>query len=211
MDPQKLLQYASDVSRMSGAPVALDDGPARDAHRGPVPPAAAWPDVLLDRGMDIGMAGTTAAGRLARQWASGTPCTMGQGPFILRAFHGGLMVGCGLDNVGGHVGLLPLHGDLPTRQPAGSAMAASGWRRIPCGCRADALGSVFGKPGADPVWPRWAGTRWPSRTPSRQGHGRAPYQILYHCNFGYRSCRPSELWVDSAVRPRTRTPKGLRE
>lgn len=223
----ELLQYASDVSQLGGVRLlALDDGCARGLRVAQFRTGSGLAfDVLLDRGMDVGIAEHN--GRpVGWRSAVGERHPMyyqakGLSGF-LRAFHGGLMVGCGLDNVGAvnvDEGVeLPLHGDL-SNTPASGVSYGGEW-----------LGDEY------LMWVqgqmRWASvfgtnlvlTRRISATLGgnvlaiadtieNQGHGRAPYQILYHCNFGYPLLSPeSELWVDSAVRPRDEdAKKGLRE
>ena len=223
----ELLQYASDISQLGGVRLlTLDDGHARGLRVAQFRTGSGLSfDVLLDRGMDIGLAehnGRPVGWRSAVGERHPMYYTAKGLSGFLRAFHGGLVVGCGLDNVGA-VNVdggeeLPLHGDL-SNLPAAQVSYGGEW-----------LGDEYR------MWVqgqmRWAAVFGPNLLLTRrisallggnalviadtienQGHGRTPYQVLYHCNFGFPLLSPdSELWVDSTVRPRdAEASKGLEE
>ena len=213
---EELLTYAADVTHLGGVHLhELADGAGRGVRVARFRTGSGFAfDVLLDRGMDIGRAEHN--GRPISWWSAlGCPHPAHYEPTplgFLRFFHGGLMAGCGLDNVGspnvdqGEV--LMLHGRL-SRIPAshvsyGGQWVGNSYRMWVEGQVRQA--SIFG---SNLLLTRriWADLGEDclhlEDAIENQGFHRAPYQILYHCNFGFPLLSPdSELLVDSVVNPR---------
>lgn len=224
---QELTRLLPDIEVVGGVRrVVLDDGAARGVRVAQFHTGSGLAfDVLLDRGMDIGYAAHN--GRpISWQSSVGIPHPAayddrGAAGF-LRAFHGGLVVGCGPDNVGSpnvdDGEELPLHGRL-SNTPAshisyGGAWEGDEYRLWVEGQVRHAI--VFG---ANLLLKRriwaWLGgnTIFIEDTLENQGVARAPYQLLYHCNFGFPLLSAeSELHIASEVRPRdAEAAKGLAE
>lgn len=214
---QEILRYVSDVAHLGEVRLhVLDDGSERGVRVAQFRTGSGLAfDVLLDRGMDIGEASHN--GRpIGWRSAVGHPHPAyfhahGIEGF-LQAFHGGLLVGCGLENVGSpseDAGeTLPLHGTL-SNTPAshvgyGGEWVGDEYRLWVEGQMRQAR--VFG---ANLLLRRRIESRLGGNvisvedTIENQGGASTPYQILYHCNFGFPLLGPeSELWTDSRVQPR---------
>jgi hypothetical protein len=126
----------------------------------------------------------------------------------LRSFPGGLMVGCGPDNVGvpcvdaGEA--LGLHGRL-SNTPAELLSYGGAWEGDEYAMWVTGQVRHYRVFGANLLLRRtirtWLGANhlriedeW-----TNQGYERAPLQLLYHCNFGFPVVsRDSELWVETA-------------
>jgi len=193
-----LLRYVGDVSQIGGVQLkTLDNGPARGVRTADFYTGSGFRfTVLIDRGMDIGPAewgGRPLAWRSpvgAVHPAYYDPLGLGW----LRSFAGGLMVGCGLDNVG-----LPctdageelgLHGRL-SHIPAELISCSGAWHGDEYEMWVEGEVRHYKVFGADLVLRRRISTTLGSDvvsiadTIANAGTESAPLQILYHCNFGY--------------------------
>ena len=211
---QELARLTPDITHLGGVRlVTLDDGRERGVRVAQFRTGSGLSfDVLLDRGMDIGQA--EHAGRpLSWQSAVGAPHpayyeARGLEGF-LRAFHGGLLVGCGPENVGSpnvdQGEELPLHGRL-SNIPASHVSYGGAWEgdeywmwvqgqmryTIVFGANLLLTRRIRARLGDDRLWIE--------DTLENQGLSRTPYQMLYHCNFGFPLLSPdSELRVRSQV------------
>ncbi|HUT17949.1 MAG TPA: aldose 1-epimerase family protein [Anaerolineae bacterium] len=193
-----LLRYVGDVSQIGGVQLkTLDNGPARGVRTADFYTGSGFRfTVLIDRGMDIGPA---EWGGRPLAWRSPVgvvhpayydPLGLGW----LRSFAGGLMVGCGLDNVG-----LPctdageelgLHGRL-SHIPAELISCSGAWHGDEYEMWVEGEVRHYKVFGADLVLRRRISTTLGSDvvsiadTIANAGTESAPLQILYHCNFGY--------------------------
>ncbi|MFN2168634.1 MAG: aldose 1-epimerase family protein [Anaerolineae bacterium] len=210
---EELLSYVSDLSQVGGVRLCtLDDGSERGVRMAEFRTGSGFAfDVLLDRGMDIGRA--EHKGRaLAWRSAAGTPHPAHYGPGIerfRRFFHGGLMAGCGLENVGSpgedEGEALPADVRL-SATPASHVSYGGEWRgdehilwvegqmrqAVLFGSNLLLKRRVWAELGGD--------TLHIEDAIENQGQHEAPYQILYHCNFGYPLLSPDAgLLIDSEV------------
>ena len=213
---EELLTYATDITHLGGVHLhELADGAERGVRVAQFRTGSGLAfDVLLDRGMDIGRA--AHSGRPVGWWSAvGVPHPAHYEPTpvgFLRIFHGGLMAGCGLDNVGppsvDQGEELMLHGRLSSVPAShvsyGGRWVGDSYRMWVEGQMRQA--SLFG---SNLLLTRriWADLGEDcihlEDVIENQGFHRAPYQILYHCNFGFPLLSPdSELLVDSVVAPR---------
>jgi hypothetical protein len=125
----------------------------------------------------------------------------------LRSFPGGLMVGCGLDNVGvpctddGEA--LGLHGRL-SHTPATLLGYGGEWHGDEYEMWVEGQVRHFKLFGANLLLKRristWLGSDHLSiqDTITNQGFESTPFQLLYHCNFGFPVVSPdTELWVET--------------
>ena len=207
----ELLPLVGDVRQIGGVTLkTLADGAGRGVRVADVSTGSGLRfSVLIDRAMDVGAA--EWAGR-PLAWRSGAgvvhPATYDpQGLGWLRSFPGGLMVGCGLDNVGvpnvDEGEELGLHGHL-SHTPAELISYGGNWQGD------EYLIWIRGRVrhyrlfGHNLVLERTIRTRLGGnrlRIEDRitnQGYEPAPFQMLYHCNFGYPVVSPeSELWVET--------------
>ena len=206
-----LLRHVGDVSQVGGVELkTLDNGPARGVRTADFYTGSGFRfTVLIDRGMDIGPAGW---GGRPLAWRSPVgvvhpayydPIGLGW----LRSFAGGLMVGCGLDNVG-----LPctdageelgLHGRL-SHIPAELISCGGAWHGDEYDMWVEGEVRHYKVFGADLVLRRRISTTLGSDvvsiadTIANAGTESAPLQILYHCNFGYPVVSAdTELWLDT--------------
>jgi len=214
---QELAHLTPDITHLGGVRLCeLADGSERGVRVAQFRTGSGFAfDVLLDRGMDIGHAehnGRPISWQSAVGFSHPAYFQAEGLAGFLRTFHGGLMVGCGLDNVGlpnvdaGET--LPLHGRL-SNIPASHVSYGGEW--VGDEYRIWVEGQVrqtivFG---ANLLLTRRISTYLGSDklliedTLENQGFARTPYQILYHCNFGFPLLSPdSELIIDSEVRPR---------
>ena len=206
-----LLQYVGDVSQIGGVHLkVLDDGPERGTRVADFSTGSGFRfSVLIDRGMDVGPADW--AGR-PLAWQSGVgavhpahydPIGLGW----LRSFPGGLMVGCGLDNVGppntdgGED--LGLHGRL-SHTPAKLLGYGGEWDGDEYAMWVEGQIRHYKVFGANLVLRRRISTRLGSSslciedTITNPGFQATPVQILYHCNFGFPVVSPdTELWIET--------------
>ena len=210
---QELLSHVSDMDHLGGVRLyTMDDGSARGLRVVQFRTGGGLTfDVLLDRGMDIGQAAHN--GRpIGWQSAAGYPHPSyyeASAPGFLRFFHGGLMAGCGLDNVGepnvDEGESLPLHGRLSTL-PAGHVSYGGEWVGDDYGLWVQGQMRQAALFGSNLLLTRriWAhlgeNALHLEDTLENQGHHPAPYQILYHCNFGFPLLSPeAELLVDAEM------------
>jgi hypothetical protein len=207
----ELQAYLGDISQVAGVRLkTLDNGAERGVRVADVRTGSGLRfTVLIDRGMDIGAADW--AGR-PLAWSSGVgavhpsfydPVDLGW----LRSFPGGLMVGCGLDNVGSpgvdgddHLGL---HGRL-SHSPAELISAGGEWHGDEYEIWIEGQVRHFKLFSATLILKRRISTTLGSDrlclvdTITNQGFEPAPVQILYHCNFGFPIVSPeSELWLET--------------
>jgi hypothetical protein len=205
----ELTQYVGDVSQVGGVRLkTLDDGAERGVRVADFDTGSGFRfTVLIDRGMDIGPADW--AGR-PLAWRSSTGAVHPAyydpiGPGWLRSFPGGLMVGCGLDNVGvpdiDEGERLGVHGRL-SHTPAELLSHGGEWQGAEYVMWVEGQVRHFKLFGANLILRRristWLGgdSLLIEDTITNQGFEVSPLQILYHCNFGYPVVSPdTELWV----------------
>lgn len=220
MDRQALLSYAADITHLGGVRLhTMADGMGRGARVAQFRTGGGLAfDVLLDRGMDIGQADLNGQ-PIGWQAAVGYPHPAFYEPSGIgfrRVFHGGLLVGCGLDNVGSpnedDGETLTQHGRLSTL-PAShieyggewiSDQIADRYRMHVRGQMRQAALFSHNLLLRREIW-CWLGENiiHLRDTIENQGVAPAPYQVLYHCNLGYPLLHPdSELLVESEVTPR---------
>jgi galactose mutarotase-like enzyme len=208
---QELLRYVGDVSQVGGVELkTMHNGPERGVRAADFYTGSGLRfSVLIDRGMDIGPAewrGRPLAWRSpvgAVHPAYYEPIGLGW----LRSFAGGLMVGCGLDNVGlpctdaGEE--LSLHGRL-SHIPAELISCSGDWRGDEYEMWVEGQVRHYQVFGANLVLRRRISTTLGSDvlsivdTIANAGTEDTPFQILYHCNFGYPVVSAeTELWLDA--------------
>lgn len=222
---QELARLTPDIEHLGGVRlVTLGDGKERDVRAAQVRTGSGLGfDVLLDRGMDIGQA---EYGGKPFSWQSSTGVTHpayyeAEGlTGFLRAFHGGLVVGCGPDNVGSpntdQGEDLGLHGRL-SNIPASHVSYGGEWQgdEYKLWVQGQMRHSIVF--GANLLLTRRISTTLGGNriliedTLENQGLDSTPYQMLYHCNFGFPLLSPeAELLVNSQVHPRdAEAKKGL--
>ena len=208
---QELLQYVGDISQVAGVCLkTLANGAERGVRVADFETGSGFRfTVLIDRGMDVGPAAW--AGR-PLAWASGTGVThpayydpIGLG--WLRSFPGGLVVGCGLDNVGspGTDGgeELGLHGRL-SNTPAELIACGTAWQGDEYAMWVEGQVHHYKLFSANLLLRRRISTRLGSNslcledTITNLAYESAPFQVLYHCNFGFPVVSPdTELVVDT--------------
>ena len=207
----QLLQHVGDVSQVGGVSLkTLADGAERGVRVADFNTGSGFRfSVLIDRGMDIGPA-EWAGKPLA--WQSGISAVhpayfdpIGLG--WLRSFPGGLMVGCGLDNVGGpntdEDEELGLHGRL-SHTPAELLSHGSEWEGDEYLMWVEGQIRHFKVFGANLVLRRRISTQLGSNSLAiedqitNSGFQSTPLQVLYHCNFGFPVVSAdTELWIDT--------------
>ena len=137
--PQQLHQRVGGLEQVAGIqPFVFDDGPARGVRALRLRTGGSLSlDVLCDRGMDLGAAEYRGA---PLAWASPTGVVAPhfrelQGEGWLRSFGGGLLVTCGLQNVGEpsvrNGEELGLHGRI-SNTPAALLAREVRWERENC-------------------------------------------------------------------------------
>ncbi len=125
----------------------------------------------------------------------------------LRSFHGGLMVGCGPDNVGvpcvDQGEELGLHGRL-SNTPAELLSYGGQWEGDEYTMWVEGQMRHFKVFGANLALRRKISARLGGDqlriedTVANRGFASTPFQILYHCNFGFPVVSPdTELWVET--------------
>jgi hypothetical protein len=208
---EELLRHVGDVSQVGGVQIkTLDDGPARGVRTAEFTTGSGLSfTVHIDRGMDVGPAewgGRPLAWRTpvgAVHPAHYDPVGLGW----LRSFPGGLMVGCGLDNVGSPCTdageELGLHGRL-SHTPAKLISCGGTWHGDEYEMWVEGEVRHYKVFSADLVLRRRISTCLGSDvlsiadTITNQGTEPVPFQILYHCNFGYPVVSPDTvLWLDT--------------
>jgi hypothetical protein len=207
----ELLQRVGDVRQLGGVRLkTLSDGSERGVRVADVSTGSGFSfSVLIDRGMDIGAADW--AGRpLAWQSGAGVVHPAFYDPTgleWLRSFPGGLMVGCGPDNVGvpnvDEGEELGLHGRL-SNTPAELLSYGGVWQGDEYTIWVTGQMRHYRVFGANLLLRRTIRTALGANhlriedTVTNQGYERTPLQLLYHCNFGYPVVsRDSELWVET--------------
>jgi hypothetical protein len=208
---EELLQRVGDMRQLAGVTLkTLGDGSERGVRVADVSTGSGFRfSVLIDRGMDIGAADW--AGRpLAWQSGAGVVHPAYYDPKELewlRSFPGGLMVGCGPDNVGmfsvDEGEELGLHGRL-SNTPAELLSYGGEWDGDEYDLWVTGQVRHYRVFGAHLILRRTVRTRLGANhlriedAVTNRGYERAPFQILYHCNFGYPVVsRDSELWVQT--------------
>lgn len=208
---EELLRHVGDVSQVGGVQLkTLDNGPARGVRGADFTTGSGLRfTVWIDRGMDIGPAewgGRPLAWRTpvgAVHPAYYDPAGLGW----LRSFPGGLMVGCGLDNVGSPCTdggeELGLHGRL-SHIPAELISCGGAWHGDEYEMWVEGEVHHYKVFSADLVLRRRVSTMLGSNVLSiadtirNDGSERVPFQILYHCNFGYPVVSAdTEVWLDT--------------
>ena len=207
----ELLPYVGDMDQVGGVRLAtLADGPERGVRIADLTTGSGLRfTVLLDRGMDIGPA---AWADKPLSWISGAGAVHPAyydpiGPGWLRSFPGGLMVGCGLDNVGspGMDGdqALGVHGRL-SNTPAELIGHGAAWQGDEYVMWVEGQVRHYQLFTAHLLLRRKISTALGSNslhvedTIANVGFERAPFQILYHCNFGFPVVSPdTELWLEA--------------
>ena len=195
---QQLYQRVGRLEQVAGIqPFVFDDGPARGMRALRLRTGGSLSlDVLCDRGMDLGAAEYRG---VPLAWISPTgvvapPFRELQGEGWLRSFGGGLLVTCGLQNVGepserdGEE--LGLHGRI-SNTPATLLSRETRWDGEGCLLKARAEvreSQVFG---ANLVLRRTISARVGEvcvqieDTVRNEGHGTEPLMLLYHINLGW--------------------------
>jgi hypothetical protein len=208
---QELLQYVGDLGQVGGVRLkVLDNGPERGVRAADFATGSGFRfTVLIDRGMDIGAADW---GGKPLAWASGAGAVHPafydpRGLEWLRSFPGGLVVGCGLDNVGvpGSDGgeELGLHGRL-SNTAAELTGCGGAWHGDEYEMWVEGRVRHYKLFTANLLLQRristWLGSDALSLedTIVNQGFETAPLQVLYHCNFGFPVVSPyTELLLDA--------------
>jgi hypothetical protein len=207
----ELLQYVGDVSQIGGVRIqTLADGPERGVRTADFDTGSGFRfTVLIDRGMDVGAA--TWAGR-PLAWQSGTGAVHPSfydpnGAGWLRSFAGGLMVGCGLDNVGtanvDEGEALGVHGRLS--HTAAELLGHGGcWEGDEYTMWVEGRVRHYRVFGPNLTLHRRISARLGGNvlriedTIANQGYQTTPLQVLYHCNFGFPLVSPdTELRVET--------------
>jgi len=207
----ELLQYVGDISQIGGVQLkVLHDGSERGTRVADFSTGSGFQfSVLIDRGMDLGPA-EWAGKPLA--WRSGAGAVHPayydpRGLGWLRSFAGGLMVGCGLDNVGppntddGEE--LGLHGRL-SHTPAKLLGYGGEWQDDEYTMWIDGQIRHYKVFGPNLVLRRKISTQLGSNSVciedriTNLGFEPTPVQVLYHCNFGFPVVSPdTELWIET--------------
>jgi galactose mutarotase-like enzyme len=207
----ELLPLVGDVRQIGGVTLkTIEDGAGRGVRVADVATGSGLRfSVLIDRAMDVGAADW--AGR-PLAWHSGAGVVHPayydpKGLGWLRSFPGGLMVGCGLDNVGvptvDQGEELGLHGRL-SHTPSELISYGGNWQGDEYHIWIRGRVRHYRLFSHNLVLERTIRTRLGSdqlRIEDRitnQGFEPTPFQMLYHCNFGYPVVSPdSELWVET--------------
>lgn len=207
----ELLQYVGDIRQVGGVRLkTLADGAERGVRVADFDTGSGLRfSVIVDRGMDVGAADW--AGRpLAWQSAAGAahPAYYDpQGLGWLRTFHGGLMVGCGPDNVGvpnvDQGEELGLHGRL-SHTPAELLGYGGAWQGDEYQMWVEGRMRHYRVFGSNLELRRKISTALGSNrlrvedAISNLGFEPTPFQLLYHCNFGFPVVSPdTELWIET--------------
>jgi len=194
----ELLEVVGDVSQVASVQLCtLAEGAQRGVRVVDLATGSGFRfSVLLDRGMDIGPAWW---GGYPLAWQSGAGAVHpayyeGRGDGWLRSFPGGLMVGCGLDNVGSpnvdEGQELGVHGRL-SHTPASLRGYGGEWQGDEYLMWVEGEMRQYKVFGANLSLRRRISTRLGSNTLriedriANLGYQTTPVQILYHCNFGY--------------------------
>ncbi|MGQ9907697.1 MAG: aldose 1-epimerase family protein [Candidatus Flexifilum sp.] len=214
---RQLEAYSSDLRQFADIRlIAFDDGQERGVRAAEIRTGSGLDfTVLLDRGMDIGMASYNG---IPLAWQSGTGAAdparfEPEGLGWLRTFHGGLLALCGLTHAGfaspavdpennevlglhGRIGTIPAydvridrnwHDETPTLSLHGTVDEVSLF-----GYKLRLKRTITFTPGVpeftvhDRVY-NFGGTP-------------APLMILYHCNFGYPIVSPDSIITSPALR-----------
>jgi len=207
----ELLRYVGDISQVASVRlVTLGDGAERGVRAAEFTTGSGFRfTVLIDRGMDIGPA---EWGGRPLAWQSGTGAVHPAyyepaGDGWLRSFPGGLMVGCGPDNVGvpnvDEGEALGVHGRL-SHTPARLTACGGAWRGDEYELWVEGVLRHYKVFGADLELRRRISTRLGADalriedTITNLGYQETPLQVLYHCNFGYPVVSAdTELWVET--------------
>ena len=207
----ELLQAVGDISQIAGVSLkTLEDGAQRGVRVADFCTGSGLRfTVLIDRGMDIGPA-DWAGKSLAWQSPAGAVHPAYYDPIglgWLRSFPGGLMVGCGLDNVGNPTtdegDALGLHGRL-SNTPAQLLGYGGRWEGDEYVMWLEGQVRHYRVFGANLTLTRRVSTSLGSTslriedTIANLGFSATPFQILYHCNFGFPIVSPeTELWIET--------------
>ncbi len=195
---EQLKAYVGKASQLGGVRLAeLSDGIARGVRVANVDTGSGLQyQVLLDRGMDIGVVRYKGASLV---WESATgpvhPAYFDrEGLGWLRSFHGGMVMTCGMtfagapcEDEGENLGL---HGRI-SHLPASNLWADGGWRgdEYEMWVRGEMRESVvFGENLVleRRVWSRLGESRLMIRdVVTNEGFQTTPHMLLYHCNYGF--------------------------
>jgi galactose mutarotase-like enzyme len=207
----ELLPLVGDVRQVGGVTLkTLEDGAGRGVRVADVATGSGFRfSVLVDRAMDIGAA--EWAGR-PLAWASGAGVVHPayydpKGLGWLRTVAGGLMVGCGLDNVGvptvDEGEELGLHGRL-SHTPSELISYGGNWRGDEYHLWVRGRVRHYRLFGPNLVLERTIRTHLGANhlqiedRITNRGYEPTPFQMLYHCNFGYPVVSPdTELQVET--------------
>jgi hypothetical protein len=194
----ELLRHIGNVGQLGGVRLGeLSDGNARGVRVADVDTGSGFQySVLLDRGMDVGMARYKGASLI---WESPTgyahPAYFEpEGRGWLRTFHGGMVVTCGMTTAGApsvdEGQALGLHGRI-SHLPASNVWADGAWRGDAYevwvrGKMREAV--VFGEniTLTRRIWSGIGESRLMIRdVVQNEGQQRTPHMLLYHVNFGF--------------------------
>lgn len=212
---RELVSHVGDISQLASVRLAeLNDGRGRGVRLADVTTGSGFNfTILIDRGMDIGAASLNAHSLV---WHSATGVAhpayfTGKG--WLRGFHGGLLVTCGLGNVGpagqDEDGPYDMHG-YASYIPAALHSYGGRWSGDDYHLWVEGTireTSVFG---LNMIMTRRIETSLGSQHLTindrieNLGERRAPLMLLYHCNFGFPLIKEdSEIWINQrSVKPR---------
>lgn len=175
-------------------------------------------EVLLDRGMGIGLAELggqalswlSPAGRVAPQFYEP------EGLGWLRGFPGGLMVTCGLTQVGSPAvdvngERLGLHGRI-SYVPAENVSVHGRWEGDDYVMEVSGQMREVSALGENLLLTRTIRAKWGESklclhdVVENRGHDPVPHMILYHFNFGFPLLGPGGSWRSTRKQPRRATP-----
>jgi hypothetical protein len=192
---QELMRRVGRLEQVAGVePLILDDGPARGVRAMRVRTGSGLSVLVLpDRGMDLDAAEYES---VPLSWLSPTGVVVPSyyepyGEGWLRSFHGGLLVTCGLQNVGPPGEISGLHGRI-SNTPASHVSREARWDQRGC-CVLEARGEVRESRvfGANLVLRRTISARLGESlisiedTVHNEGFEPEPLMLLYHINLGW--------------------------
>ena len=195
---QELTRYTGQIDQLGGVSLGdLGDGRERDVRTATLDTGSGLSvQVLLDRGMDIGMVKFKGAPLTWRSPVGAAHPTYYEptGTGWLRTFHAGMLVTCGLTSAGAvsvdEGEALGLHGRISTL-PAERVWADGSWRDDTYemwvrGMMRQAV--LFGEnlTLTRRIWANLGESRFSVRdVVSNEGTTVVPHMMLYHCNYGF--------------------------